>query len=85
MQNKLYEQHKDCEMLVNYSRCNAHTQPSLCCATHTDRKGRPQWIDWIAKEDLDFLIEGMCCKVITAEKISDTIRAYDDFFPANPL
>ena len=64
MQNKLYEEHKNCEMIVNYQRCNAHGRPSLCCAEHTDKKGRPQWIDWVASADEDYLIEGLCCEVL---------------------
>jgi hypothetical protein len=64
MQNKLYKKHKDCEMMVNYIRCNAHGRPSMCCAVHKDKLGRPQWIDWLSREKEDYLIEGMCVTVI---------------------
>ena len=64
MQNKLYELHKDCEMIVNYQRCNTHGRPALCCATHKDKKGRHQWIDWVSKDSEDYLIEGLCCEVL---------------------
>lgn len=64
MQNNLYELHKNCEMLVNYVRTNTHGRPSLCCATCKDKHGRPQWIDWISKENEDYLIEGLCVDVV---------------------
>mgnify|MGYP003634373112 CR=1 FL=1 len=69
MQNKLFDQHKDCEMVVNYTRKNAHDRPSLCCATHKDKKGRPQWIDWISHDEEDYLVEGLCLEVIVAEPL----------------
>ena len=64
MQNNLYEIHKDCEMIINYVRCNAHGRPSLCCKEHKDKHGRPQWIDWVSKESEDYLIEGLCIDFI---------------------
>lgn len=70
MQNKLYELHKDCDMVVNYTRCNAHARPSLCCATCKDKHGRHQWIDWINKEDEDYLVEGLCLDVIKQEPVN---------------
>ena len=74
MQNNLYEQHKDCEMIINYARCNAHQRPSLCCAEHKDKHGRPQWIDWVCKESEDYLIEGLCCDIIGEPPKYDTIN-----------
>ena len=70
MQNKLYELHKNCDMIVNYQRCNAHGRPSLCCATHKDKKGRHQWIDWVSKDSEDYLVEGLCCEVLEVEPFS---------------
>lgn len=64
MQNNLYELHKHCEMLIDYTRINAHHRPALCCATCVDKKGRPQWIDWVAKQDEDYLIEGLCVDTV---------------------
>jgi len=70
MQNNLYELHKDCEMVVNYTRCNAHSRPSLCCATCKDKLGRHQWIDWINKELEDYLLEGLCLDVVKTQPVS---------------
>ena len=67
MQNNLYEIHKHCEMLINYTRLNAHKRPALCCATCKDKKGRPQWIDWVAIEDEDYLVEGLCVEQLKPE------------------
>lgn len=73
MIESLYKAHENCEMVVNYDRCNTHGRPSLCCATCTDKKGRPQWIDWISREYEDYYIEALCCEVIEPEPYSGSL------------
>jgi len=84
MQNNLYEIHKHCEMLVNYSRLNAHKRPALCCAICKDKHGRPQWIDWVAKENEDYLVEGLCLDTIESKTVN-TALSMKEFMRKNDL
>ena len=72
MRPSLFEKHKHCEVFVNWDRTNAGGQPALCCANCLDRKGKPQYLDWLSKTAVNML---------DGSKISQQTEIYENKQP----
>jgi hypothetical protein len=57
MQERLYQKHKHCKLVINWNRTNPQGSPALCCAEHFDKKGRLQYLDWLNQQQLTYCIE----------------------------
>lgn len=58
MSNK-YQEHATHEVHINWRLTNTHGNPALCCNQCINkkgsRKGQFKYIDWIKRDDIEFL------------------------------
>jgi len=55
MEERIYNIHKHCDVVINLSWCNADGMPALCCKHHRNKHNQLCYIKWLSKKEYGYL------------------------------
>ena len=55
MKDTVYNQHENCEVIINLARTNSTGMPALCCKHHRDKHNQLAYIKWLSKKEYGYL------------------------------